>query len=108
MSQYACSRASDAICKFLVESGCDVDRIEAIPNCEEDRRRRTPLAGFLSIDKVVYGHIFERSLMCRKYLLQAGADPLVGTMDIDSQSEPKSVIEDALGVLQGRRRLAVL
>lgn len=56
----------------------------------------TPLAAFHRIETPATKDASERSLMCQRHLLQAGADPTACLFTIDDDTQPRSAIKEAL------------
>lgn len=67
----------------------------------------TPLSSFRFVDREAEEGLLEQSLICRKLLLQAGADPTLGTGNVFNETESNSMVNMALGDLTGARRITV-
>jgi len=72
-----------------------------------DDLKETPLSSFGFIVTDMDDILFERSLTCRKHLLQAGADPTLGTVDTSDDSASESTIIEALQAQISRCRATV-
>ena len=77
-----------------MDSGCDVDR--AAVAFDGDQWRETPLYCSLKFSTELDEHGLEQSLLCRTHLLQAGADPTIGFVNVSDVNFPISAIEHAL------------
>lgn len=69
---------------------------------------KTPLASFQLLDREADEDLLKKSLLCRKLLLQAGADPTLGIIDNVNAHESRSAIHTALGSSNGGRRITVI
>ena len=80
-----------------------MDRLEV--SFGVDKMRVTSMISFPFNDNEADEDIFEKSLKCRKLLLQAGADPTLGLVYYPGQC--RSVLRQALGDSAGGRRIIV-
>lgn len=75
-----------------MDSGADLDRTNVpIHQGQWIRQKETPLVTNANLRRG-----FERRLLCRKYLLQAGADPTIGIFYLDDPEGNKFTIYDDL------------
>lgn len=93
------------VCKFLVDSGCDVDL--AAVAFHADVLRDTPLHCSHFLESDLNEDELEQLLLCRKHLLQAGADPTIASVDMSGSEYSRSAVEKALGQATGGCRTTV-
>lgn len=80
-----------------MSTGADIDRSELLLRFAGQEVRGVALVAFMT-DQEAESEDLKRSLVCRKILLQAGADPTVLTSSIDPDDNSTSMLVDALGM----------
>ncbi|KAJ3471643.1 hypothetical protein MRS44_001742 [Fusarium solani] len=81
------------VCKFLIDSGLDVDHVARSPGLLKFQMQALQVKYHDDCDLSKFGEL-QPIIECRRLLLRAGADP---TLNVGDDDEPTDFLEEAIG-----------